>query len=363
MQGTLFKYASRPSAVAFKTGNHTRHVALVGGLTDGFMFAPVAAPLATALDAAAWSLVQVQLSSSYQGFGISSLDRDAAEMRELVACLGRDHSSSHLVLIGHSTGCQDVARFLQRGFHLDPAASDDSPAKGRHTGDAAAGEQKKSGGTEGGGGTAAAVAVQGALAAAGTMEEAVGVLRAGGDESCAGAGSKRKASWPTVVGSILQAPVSEREWLTGYLPPNDIAALVQAAVAMVDDGRGEEIVCRMPAHILEDRTPMCAARLVALACKGGDDDMFSSDLTDEELKAILAPVGAAAPCLVLVSGADETMAASVDKRAVAERLATAVGANASFVVTPDAPHNLEGLESQAVKVMVEFVVSVSPPLS
>lgn len=38
----------------------------VGGLTEGFMFAPVAAPLAKALDAAAWSLVQVQLSSSYQ---------------------------------------------------------------------------------------------------------------------------------------------------------------------------------------------------------------------------------------------------------------------------------------------------------
>lgn len=53
---------------------------------------------------------------------------------------------------------------------------------------------------------------------------------------------------------------------------------------MVAEGRGEEIVCRMPAHILAERTPMCADRLVALACKGGDDDMFSSDLTDEELK-------------------------------------------------------------------------------
>lgn len=140
-----------------------------------------------------------------QGFGISSLDRDAAEMRELVACLGRDHSSSHLVLIGHSTGSQDVARFLQRGFHLDPAAADDSPAKEQQREDHAAEEQT---GGKAGEGAAAAVAVQGALAVAGTMEEAVAVLRAGGDESCAGAGSKRKSLWPTVVGSILQAPVS-----------------------------------------------------------------------------------------------------------------------------------------------------------
>ena len=51
---------------------------------------------------------------------------------------------------------------------------------------------------------------------------------------------------------------------------------------------------------------MSADRLLALYKRVGDDDMFSSDLSDEELSRILHPVGAA-PCLVLQSGSDQVL--------------------------------------------------------
>ena len=46
-------------------------------------------PLATALHPLGWSLVQAQLSSSYQGFGTGCLDRDAEELLMLLQHLVR----------------------------------------------------------------------------------------------------------------------------------------------------------------------------------------------------------------------------------------------------------------------------------
>lgn len=65
----------------------------VGGLTDGFMFAPIAAPLAKALDAAAWSLVQVQLSSSYQvgEAQLSGFILDIGSCRNFAQCMFVNH--------------------------------------------------------------------------------------------------------------------------------------------------------------------------------------------------------------------------------------------------------------------------------
>eukprot|EP00955_Chlamydomonas_euryale_P061546 358075-Chlamydomonas_euryale.AAC.4 len=47
--------------------------------------------------------------------------------------------------------------------------------------------------------------------------------------------------------------------------------------------------------------PITADRLLSLYARGGDDDMFSSDLSDAELAAMLSPLGVA-PCLVLQAG-------------------------------------------------------------
>lgn len=47
------------------------------------------------------------------------------------------------------------------------------------------------------------------------------------------------------------------------------------------DGKGEDILFRDDDPV---GTPVCARRFASLASKHGDDDMFSSDFTDQELQ-------------------------------------------------------------------------------
>lgn len=82
--------------------------------------------MAKALESAGWSTVQALLSSSFQGYGTSSLDKDASEIYELAKCLKRDFSSEGIVIVGHSTGSQDAVRYAKR--YRD--ASDSAPLLG-----------------------------------------------------------------------------------------------------------------------------------------------------------------------------------------------------------------------------------------
>lgn len=74
MQGVLFKYGPGSAHVAFRspaTAKHPHchgqlHLVLVGGLTDGLLFAPYCQKLAEAVGGLGWQLVQAQLTSSYQ---------------------------------------------------------------------------------------------------------------------------------------------------------------------------------------------------------------------------------------------------------------------------------------------------------
>jgi alpha-beta hydrolase superfamily lysophospholipase len=58
-----------------------------------------------------WSLAQVLLSSSYTGWGTSSLKKDAAELAKCVSYF-RGLKKGKIVIMGHSTGCQDVMEYL-----------------------------------------------------------------------------------------------------------------------------------------------------------------------------------------------------------------------------------------------------------
>ncbi|XP_063940067.1 uncharacterized protein LOC108202628 isoform X5 [Daucus carota subsp. sativus] len=72
-QGVMFKYGPKSIQVAFKTGDYKQQAIFIGGLTDGFLATDYLEPLAIALDKEKWSLVQFLLSSSYTGYGLSSL--------------------------------------------------------------------------------------------------------------------------------------------------------------------------------------------------------------------------------------------------------------------------------------------------
>ena len=75
----------------------------IPGLTDGPWGLPYIPQLAAALHERGWAMVQPILSSSYLGFGVSSLAQD---VEELDALLGTVVEGGRVVLIGHSTaGC------------------------------------------------------------------------------------------------------------------------------------------------------------------------------------------------------------------------------------------------------------------
>ncbi|CAM9196971.1 unnamed protein product [Ectocarpus fasciculatus] len=96
-----------------------------------------------------------------------------------------------------------------------------------------------------------------------------------------------------VVGVVLQAPVSDREYLE-TLPSTE--GFIEEARAR---GGGGEL---MPAAA--DEAPITAARFLSLATKEGDDDMFSADLTADERHSRLGHM-ASVPTAAFLSGADQ----------------------------------------------------------
>eukprot|EP00936_MAST-01D_sp_MAST-1D-sp1_P002933 g2933.t1 len=291
MEGRLSVFCSRKRLCCFETRpSSDRTLIFLGGLTDGLLATPYIAPLAEVLDRDGWNVLQPILSSSYKGYGTSSLVQDCDELDTLIEWLcchdsssvagkdvdevegvvGRESKNHVVVLMGHSTGCQ----------------------------------------------------ISVAHAASGRQRELVRAL-------------------------ILQAPVSDREYMA-TLP--ETAPHLAAAESMVAAGRGQEL---MP--ISADEAPISADRFVSLAARGGADDMFSSDMSNEELHARIGHVRSRrTPCIVLFSGADEYIPAEVDKVALAERLALALGGE--HVVLDGADHAASTHVGQLVDHVQHFLL-------
>lgn len=278
MEGLLFKYGPNACHTAFLSARqHRRHVIVLGGLTDGLLPTAYVPALAARCDQQGWAMVQALLSSSYLQFGLSSLDRDAEEVHKLACCLQREHGSTGIVLVGHSTGCQDGVRYAQR--------------------------------------------------------------------------FRRGAGAPPLLGVVLQAPVSDREYF-GTLP--GAAEALARAEAMLTEGRGEEIACR---HDDFGGAPLTARRFHSLVGRGGDDDMFSSDLPAEQMQQIFEPLRGL-PTLVLQSGADEYIPQPPDPRALGRRIADAIGGSAALHVVQGGRHALEGHVEEAVEAIGGFLASL-----
>ncbi|GJV61038.1 UPF0613 protein [Tanacetum coccineum] len=249
-------------------------------------------PLAIALDKEKWSLVQFLLSSSYSGYGVSSLKEDASELDQLINYLINKEDSEGVVLLGHSTGCQDIVHYMRT------------------------------------------------------------------NAACSRA----------VRAAILQAPVSDREF-RATLP--ETAEMIDLASKLISEGRGSEL---MPRDANPD-SPITAYRFHSLCAYMGDDDMFSSDLSDDQLKQRLGHM-CNTPCQVLYSMADEYVPDYVDKKALAERqvnrslasvtqnsllyrLCRALG-GAEKVEIEHGNHSLSNRAAEAVEAIMGFVKSGGP---
>mmetsp|Transcript_9866 Transcript_9866/g.21114 ORF Transcript_9866/g.21114 Transcript_9866/m.21114 type:complete len:276 (+) Transcript_9866:33-860(+) len=268
MNGSLFVYDPSRNLCGFaspKVGK--KALVLIGGLTDGLMPTVWTTEITDRIALQGWCTVQVLLQSSYSGYGTCSLDTDAEDLRELCSWLVGEGVET-VVLLGHSTGCQDAVHVLRNG-----------PA-------------------------------------------------------------------PGVKGIVLQAPVSDRECMA--LDPGTSEALVRAQ-ALVADGKGNELLATG-----DHQVPITASRFCSLAGKGGLDDMFSSDLTDEELKTILGHV--TVPTLLVLSGADQYVPDHIDASALAGRLGAAIGPHAKTMVIGGANHGIkaEG-KTEFLEAVQEFV--------
>ncbi|XP_077218918.1 alpha/beta-Hydrolases superfamily protein [Tasmannia lanceolata] len=271
----LFKYGPKPAQVAFRTGDFKQQVIFIGGLTDGFLATEYIEPLSVALENEKWSLVQPLLSSSYTGYGTSSLKQDSLELDQLIGYLINKENSEGVVLLGHSTGCQDIVHYMRT------------------------------------------------------------------NAACSRA----------VRAAILQAPVSDREY-RATLP--ETAAMIDLATTMISEGRAMDL---MPKEANPD-APITAYRYHSLCAYMGDDDMFSSDLSDDQLRLKLGHMSNT-PCQVMFSMADEYVPEYVDKKALVERLCKAMGGTEKVEIEWG-NHSLSNRVEEAVQAILDFVKREGP---
>ncbi|TGO59110.1 hypothetical protein BCON_0048g00360 [Botryotinia convoluta] len=267
-------------------------IIFIGGLSDGLLTVPYPSAIADALPGD-WCLAQVLLSSAYIGWGVSSLKKDAQELSKCVAFFRRIKPGK-IILMGHSTGCQDVMEYLT--------------------------------------------------------------------------GSGHEANAP-IDGAIIQAPASDREALGQELDADVLKNGIALAQKMVEAGDGEEI---LPSKATEGffGSPVCARRWLSLASPNhdGDDDYFSSDLTDEQLKKTFGSLPVRSPLLILFSGNDEYVPKYVDKEALVKRWIGFVKKGDGKVdeensaVIPGASHNLTK-SPEAVPELVNRVLGYLKGLS
>ncbi|KAJ9638800.1 hypothetical protein H2199_006660 [Coniosporium tulheliwenetii] len=256
----------------------------IGGLGDGLLTVTYPTKLAEKLPSN-WCIAQALLSSSYSGWGTSSLKRDAKELARCVDYFLKQRKGSKVVLMGHSTGCQDVMEYLV--------------GEGRET-------------------------------------------------------------RPQISGAILQAGISDREALVQHMPAELYRSSCSLAREWVLDGRGDEIIPKSATNNTLG-APVTAYRWLSLAAKGGDDDYFSSDLDDQQLKKTFGALKPETPVMFLLSGCDEHMPDFVDKDALIARWTSVIKEAGGAVdeehggVVEDAFHNLEGDPDEVVEDLIRRV--------
>ena len=124
------------------------------------------------------------------------------------------------------------------------------------------------------------------------------------------------ASSVPVDGYILQGPASDREALKLELSEEEHSKPLKAATDLISQGKGLELLPRFTGNLVYF-PPMTAYRWHSLQGVGGDDDYFSSDLSDERLKETFGRL--TKPTLILESAQDQFIDPSIDKAALVER--------------------------------------------
>ncbi|KAF1836270.1 DUF1749-domain-containing protein [Decorospora gaudefroyi] len=297
--GTAHKYTSRllafehlpPHTTTTTTTPPPNTLLFIAGLGDGLLTVPYPSHIAQSLPPH-WRIAEILLSSSYTGWGTGSLARDVQEISECVSYFRRLRPGAKIVLLGHSTGCQDIMEYL--------------------------------------------------------------------------VGPEEHGQRPPLDGIILQGGVSDREaWasvFSGEEKAHFFVDAVRRAEDMIRDGKGMEILGAQENELLlEFGVPVTASRVYSLLAKGGDDDYFSSDLSDACLQKTFGRVPQRVPVCFLLGELDPHVPAHVDKEALLSRFSRIVREGSGVVdeehggVIPGAHHNLEGDPEHVVQDLVKRV--------
>lgn len=102
--------------------------------------------------------------------------------------------------------------------------------------------------------------------------------------------------------------------------------------------------------------PITASRFLALAAVGGDDDMFSSDFSDEEFRCKLQHVSC--PVGVVYGTADEYVPATVDLKSLGKRIISSFSSlsTSSLLLIEGGTHSLSR-DAIVISEFVSFAVS------
>ncbi|KAJ5760759.1 hypothetical protein N7520_007915 [Penicillium odoratum] len=281
--GVLHEYAPRLVAFEFTSPekpNKPNSLIFVGGLTDGFSTVPYVAPLAKVLEPTEWSVFSILLSSSYNGFGVSSLDLDVEEIAQCVQFIRKlKGESGKVVVMGHSTGSQDVMHYLYSPNPLSKNSDFDI--------------------------------------------------------------SLKYLTRPKLDGAIIQAPVSDREAVKHLIKtshrPNEAQSAYDELVSAAkrQPWTEDKVESILPMNLtgllgLPGDAPLSARRFLSLVSPDSpqnpaQDDLFSSDLTDKRHQETFGQIGSRgilsskSKFLVLYSGNDEYCPPWVDKEALLQR--------------------------------------------
>jgi pimeloyl-ACP methyl ester carboxylesterase len=115
--GTVHKFNKKLVAFEHAPSNSTKFTEIpniliwIGGLGDGLLTVEYTTSIASSLPTN-WRLAEVVLRSSYNGWATGRLSRDAREIGECVKYFKGLRPGAKVVLMGHSTGCQDIMEYL-----------------------------------------------------------------------------------------------------------------------------------------------------------------------------------------------------------------------------------------------------------
>lgn len=306
--GTLHHYA--PRLIAFEhqpknentsgagtTESPANFVLFLGGLGDALMTVRYPSVLAKQLRSS-WSVAEVQLSSSGAGWATSSLERDADELAKAVEYF-RGLAKSRWMSLSKSVG-----NIVLLGHS-----------------------------------TGCQIAISYLIGAWKEPKIPQSVL-----------------DRPPVQGVILQAGISDREALSDVLSASQRESSFKLARSWIADGRGGDILPRSATNGVFGADPS-AERWINLADPAGDDDLFSSDLSDARVTRIWGASGLAmrkVTALVMLGAEDEHLPSFIDKDRLMGQWKSAVKDGGGSWdhgsgVVPKAGHNLNKSPSDAVE--------------